>query len=140
MVANILRLLFSDDPINRETGALVASGSGLVQPLYRQLHDNLEELRRVVFRMMNESRAEIVEHDNYLDKLNNIISNYRNAILELSCFMPRTYQSRQRQISTMVKNTTFQYMSMQCRQTPKTTAILEHYLRSYDLCLEFLYI
>jgi hypothetical protein len=139
-ITNTLRLLFDDDPVNRETGALAASGLGLVEPLHRQLSNNLEKLRREFYKLSIEKKSIFVADDDYLDELNDIICNYRNAILQLSCFMPKTYESRQRQIATMVKNVTFKYMSMQCRETPKTTEIFINQLNGYRFVYGFLFI
>ena len=119
MVANILRLLFSDDPVNRETGALAASGLGLVEPLYRHLIRGIEDLRR---RIPSLYKAKVPPER--LHKSRDIIMNYRNGLLSLFAVMPAEYRSRRLQINEFVKNITFRYVSMQYRETPRNTGAL----------------
>ena len=117
MVANILRLLFSDDPVNRETGALAASGLGLVEPLHRHLHQNALELSQDAYKYYT--------IDGSISKdFSDILAKYRKAIWHLSAFMPKEYISRRRQINIFIKDVLFRFVSMQCRETPRNTGAL----------------
>jgi hypothetical protein len=125
-VANILRLLFSADAVDREAGAIVASGLGLVEPLNRHLEQNAYEMSRDAYKYYTiDNTAGLTKH------FSDTLANYRNAILELSKLMPKPYINRQRQIFIHSKNVTFKYTSMQCRETPKDTASLNYQLLAW---------
>ena len=125
MVANILRLLFSDDPVNRETGALAASGLGLVEPLHRHLHQNALELSQDAYKYYTIDGS--ISRD-----VSDILAKYQNARLALFTVMPAPYQSRQQSIFMHVNNVIFKYPSMQCRETPKRMGALVDYLTGWD--------